>query len=121
MPNMDAQKKPVTDWHRADIKAELEKRGYSLSRLARTNGYARRSASQALFMPWPKMERLIADAIGVEPKDIWPSRYHEDGTPKQRSIKQLQHSIKDTSASEGGNVDVKRGYRHGPRARSAHV
>lgn len=32
---------------------------------------------------WPKMEELIAKAIGVTPQEIWPSRYNEDGTPKR--------------------------------------
>ncbi|MDI5816356.1 helix-turn-helix domain-containing protein [Salmonella enterica subsp. enterica serovar Cerro] len=25
--------------------------------------------------PYPRGERIIADALGVEPRDLWPSRY----------------------------------------------
>lgn len=84
MTNLDRSKKPARqDWHKAEIKAALEmRRGLSLAKLARLHGYARSSAVTALKMPWPKMERLIADAIGVEPQVIWPSRYRADGTPK---------------------------------------
>ncbi|TAK48758.1 MAG: transcriptional regulator [Xanthobacteraceae bacterium] len=83
MSNLDTSKKPAPqDWHRADIKAALEKRGLSLARLARLNGYGRTSTAAALHFPWPKMERLIAGAIGVAPQSIWPSRYHDDGAPK---------------------------------------
>jgi len=83
MTNLDTRKKPAPqDWHRADIKAALEKRGFSLARLSRLNGYARSSAQMALHLPWPKMERLIAGALDKQPQEIWPSRYHADGTPK---------------------------------------
>jgi len=52
MSNLDTRKKPAPqDWHRADIKAALEKRGLSLSRLARLNGYGRTSTSLALLVP----------------------------------------------------------------------
>jgi Ner family transcriptional regulator len=109
MSNLDTAKKPViTDWHRADIKAALEKKGLSLARLARLNGYGRRSTSTALSVPWPKMESVIARAIGVQPQVIWPSRYREDGTPKSRRGERGigRYKRKDTSAfgSHNGNV-----------------
>lgn len=82
MNKLDTSKKPAQqDWHRADIKAALEKHGLSLSRLARLHGFARTSTAQALHFQWPKMERLIADALGIHPREIWPSRYDEDGQP----------------------------------------
>ena len=66
------------DWHRADIVAELHKAGWSLRRLATHHGYSSPTTlSAALDRPWPKGERLIADAIGIDPATIWPSRYQE--------------------------------------------
>ncbi len=111
MKNLDTLKKPAPqDWHRADIKAALEKRGLSLARLSRLNGYARSSAPTALHVPWPKMERLIAGAIGVAPQDIWPSRYRPDGTPKSnRNERGLgRYKSKHSIAADGGNGYVKR-------------
>jgi len=70
------KKQPSQDWHPADIKAALEKAGWSLSRLSLHHGYATRTTLKtALHRSWPKGERLIAEAIGVEPTVIWPSRY----------------------------------------------
>lgn len=70
------KKQPFKDWHRADIKAALEKAGWSLSRLSKHHGYASRNTlKNALDKPWPKAERLIAEAIGIPPEEIWPSRY----------------------------------------------
>ena len=64
-----------SDWHRADIVAALHKRGWSLRRLSEARGYQPGTLSLALRKPWPKAERIIADAIGVRPEEIWPSRY----------------------------------------------
>jgi Ner family transcriptional regulator len=83
MSNVDTPKNPApTDWHRADIKSALEKKGLSLGRLSLKHGYARNSLSLALSTPWPKAEKLIAAALGFKPQRIWPSRYHASGAPK---------------------------------------
>lgn len=73
-----SKKASLKDWHRADIVAELRKAGWSLRRLATHHGYAAPTTlTTALARPWPKGERLIADAIGIDPANIWPSRYQE--------------------------------------------
>ena len=85
MRTVDTTKKPVRptqDWHRADIKAALEKRGWSIARLGVAHGYQPGSLRMALGKPWPRGERILAEAIGVPAQRIWPSRYHANGAPK---------------------------------------
>lgn len=53
-------------------------------KLARAHGYNRKSPSLALKQPWPRMEQIIADAIGVDPHQLWPSRYGTDGKSNRR-------------------------------------
>ncbi|EJG1803495.1 TPA: transcriptional regulator [Vibrio parahaemolyticus] len=65
------------DLHRADIIAALKKKGISMSALSRQNGLASTTLANALDRPWPKGERIIANALDLEPSDIWPSRYAE--------------------------------------------
>ncbi len=66
------------DWHPADVVAALHKAGWTLRRLSRHYGYANGTTiSVALHRRWPKGQRLIADAIGVPPEEIWPSRYRK--------------------------------------------
>lgn len=65
------------DWHRADIIAELRKKGTTLASLSRNAGLNARTLNNALDRRYPKGERIIASAIGVEPAEIWPSRYSE--------------------------------------------
>jgi Ner family transcriptional regulator len=64
-----------TDWHRADIIAALRKSGTPLAVLSRSHGYSSTTLQNALNSKWPKGERIIAEALGLEPAEIWPSRY----------------------------------------------
>ena len=64
-----------SDWHPADIIAGLKKRGTSLSALSRQAGLASSTLANALIRHWPKGERLIAEALGIAPEQIWPSRH----------------------------------------------
>lgn len=87
MSRQRTPKKPaqqhLQDWHKADIKAALEKAGWTLRKLSLHHGYADASTlKQALMRRWPKAERLIAEAIGRDPAEIWPSRYAGKCTPK---------------------------------------
>ena len=63
------------DWHPADIIAGLRKKGTSLAEVSRRAGLASSTLTNALNRRWPKGERLIAEALGVAPETIWPSRY----------------------------------------------
>lgn len=70
--------KPKDDWHRADIIAELHKRGTSLAALSRSAGLSSSTLSNTLDRPWPKGEWLIASRLGKHPAEIWPSRYFDE-------------------------------------------
>ncbi|TPG61527.1 helix-turn-helix domain-containing protein [Ewingella americana] len=70
------------DWHPADIIAGLRKKGTTLAALSRESGLASSTLANALSRPWPKGEKLIADALKVPPKEIWPSRYYDAGMDK---------------------------------------
>lgn len=63
------------DWHPADIIAGIRKKGTSLAALSRDSGLAPSTLANALTRHWPKGERLIAEALGKQPEEIWPSRY----------------------------------------------
>ncbi|KHN51227.1 helix-turn-helix domain-containing protein [Pectobacterium fontis] len=65
------------DWHPADIIAGLRKKGTTLAAVSREAGLASSTLANALTKHWPKGERLIAEALGVSPAEIWPSRYRK--------------------------------------------
>lgn len=72
------------DWHRADIKAALEKSGWSLRQIALENGLSENTIAKALSIRYPRAQMLIARAIGVAPELIWPSRYGADAPKRGR-------------------------------------
>lgn len=65
------------DWHPADIVAGLKKRGTTLAAVSREAGLASSTLANTLNRHWPKGERLIAEALGITPEQIWPSRYRK--------------------------------------------
>ncbi|MBI0027621.1 helix-turn-helix domain-containing protein [Gilliamella sp. B14448G11] len=64
-----------SDWHPADIIAALKKKGTTLANLSRQSGLSSSTLSNALARPWTKGEFIIAQALDLEPNEIWPSRY----------------------------------------------
>lgn len=67
--------KQPQDWHPSIISAMLKTKGSNLSKLARENGLHRSTLRTALYRPYPKAERIIAEKLGVSPEKIWASRY----------------------------------------------
>lgn len=119
MPTYAAQKKPVgKDWHPADVIAELRKLNWSLRQLALANGISDKSLYKAQREPYPRAEAVIAAALGVEPKVIWPSRYDANGKPNrpvQRPVMNgpaglhARSSVKSTAHTHGRNLQAAQG------------
>lgn len=63
------------DWSKSKILFELREKGTTLTALSRGEGLASRTLNNAFYRPYPKAEKIISSALGVEPSDIWPSRY----------------------------------------------
>lgn len=108
-------KKPVIqeDWHPSDIKAALEKLGWSLRQLGFEHGYSgNNSFSEAFRKPWPKVERIIADTLGLKPEAIWPTRYDSHGLPNRvmgRRPKRPDHlPVKPSTSQTSGNTQTKK-------------
>jgi Ner family transcriptional regulator len=110
MQRIDTPKKPAgpLDWNPAYIVYQLRLKGLSFRRLARLNGYAQGSATLVNRIAWPKMESLVARAIGVPPQQIWPSRYNPDGTPKRGLHSRKGRTSDGTDSSSARNVHVRR-------------
>ncbi|EPT7427229.1 TPA: transcriptional regulator [Vibrio parahaemolyticus] len=67
--------KESRDWHRADVVAELKKRGLTLAELGRQNGLSPSTVKNALDKHYVNGEEIIASALNMKPEQIWPSRY----------------------------------------------
>jgi lambda repressor-like predicted transcriptional regulator len=85
---------PAPDWHPADIKSALNKVGKTLAMVAEDHNLnSGSSLSKALTSSSPVAERRIADALGLHPKVIWPSRYEADGTHKPQGSHALRRKV----------------------------
>lgn len=102
MSNLNSTKKAsLEDWHPADIVAALRKRGWSLRKLSMHHGLSPWTLKQAVSNPYPNGERLIAEAIGVKPWEIWPSRYDADGRPNRgRNLRGFKKDYQQFNANE---------------------
>ena len=109
MANTSTKKTSQQDWHPADIKAALDKAGWTLRGLAAHHGIKGSSTLSHTLegRSYPLNEQRIADAIGVKPQDIWPSRYYPDGTKKPRGLRGLRE-LKSTrnNCQHNGNLPV---------------
>jgi lambda repressor-like predicted transcriptional regulator len=93
--SLDAEA-PAPDWHPSDIIAALNKAGYTLEKLAEKHGLTSGGTlSKAMRMSAPIAEQRLAEAIGIHPKVIWPSRYEEDGTRKPQGRRAIESTRRD--------------------------
>jgi len=83
LPAMNETESTRADWHPADVLAALKKRGKTLAGLSVEHGYHPTAAGKALKRSWPALEAIIAEALGVAPAVIWPSRYEPDAIEQQ--------------------------------------
>jgi len=69
--------------HAEDIKADLRKKWGSLSALSRHFGKNPNIVTQVISTPGYSvpMEIAIAAELGIPPHEVWPDRFHSDGTP----------------------------------------
>ena len=103
MNKQTPKKTSQEDWHPARVKMELHMRGITLRGLAQAHGIKDSSSfSATLVRSLPTNEKRIADAIGVHPKVIWPSRYNEDGSRKPQGFRAIQCSAATTARN--GNL-----------------
>ena len=94
-------KKPrrTPDWHPADIKAAVEKTGWTLARLSAAAGLPAHACRHALHYPYHLAELAIAEAIGVPAPKIWPDRYGPDGETLHPPRRRPDNSIGRMSAN----------------------
>lgn len=70
-------------WH--EIKARLEARGLTLSRVAEDVGLSSSAGRKVKTVPIPRVQEAIAAALDTIPQTLWPSRYLPDGRPVRPS------------------------------------
>jgi len=86
---IDIKEKEKTTW--IWIKHQLALFDSSLSKLARLHSVAPSIMAVVRHKPYPKSERIIAEALGLKPEDLWPWRYDAAGNPNRISSRYRGH------------------------------
>jgi len=82
--------KKFKDDHRrllALLKLNAASRGLRIKDLARENGLSPSALYNPFYFPFPKGERIVAGILGLEPQQLWPSRYDSTGRPNRGRYK----------------------------------
>jgi Ner family transcriptional regulator len=66
------------DWTPSYIKYRIQEMFGTMTDMANCYGLSLPMVRQAIRMPYPKVDRVIARALNVHPATIWPSRYNHD-------------------------------------------
>ena len=91
--------KRTEDWPWYDVKAAVERAGKTLAAIADDNDLDRSTVTKVKAVPIPRIQSIIAAAIGEDPTTIWPTRYGDEGAPVPR-----HQWLKDNRARQRGHV-----------------
>lgn len=115
MHALNTAKKTTLDWTRSYLLQQLSNAGWSLRKLAMHHGVGASTLQQTLYRPYPRGEQRIAEALGVKPEQIWPSRYDDHGHPNRPMgrpsfVPRIIPNLRTGNRSTGRKgVNVKRG------------
>jgi Ner family transcriptional regulator len=89
--NLDIPEDPTLRWEW--IKFQLRTKGTSLADIARKQNVTIPAVLNAKRLPYPRMERAIAKALGLKPFQIWPERWSASGVPIRQRINRSEARI----------------------------
>lgn len=72
-------KTAAKEWHPEDIKAELRKRRWTMTGVARSYGLAEATVRCSFRRPIPAANRAVARVIGVPLHELWPYWFDAEG------------------------------------------
>lgn len=110
MPPLNTTPQKGRDWTREQIFEALHRAGWSLRRLALHHEVNPSTFQAVIYRPYPRAELRVAEALGVTPQEIWPSRYDADGQPNRpmgrpkvlpRVIPNLRKANRSTGLQQG--------------------
>lgn len=96
---------------RAWVKYQVHLQGRSLAQVASDAGVKRSTLYAVFIKTYPRMEKVVADAVGLPPAVLFPERYDSDGLPiyrMGRPKKSATKYTKDSTRKGGRNVHESR-------------
>lgn len=88
---------------RAWVIYHLKLQGQTLVSVAAANGVTKQQTQKALSAPYPRMEKLIADALGLTPQELFLERYDADGLPNRQRGRPKNSGVETSGDSKAGS------------------
>jgi len=86
-------------------------KGRTLAQIAREAGVSRQCIYSVFRRPYPRMEKVVADALGMAVNVLWPERYYANGLPinrRGRSKKSVAKETKSTTSVKARNINPRK-------------
>ena len=77
---------------RSWVRLNLGLKGFTFQSFAEKHGVKPGTVGVVFSRPYPRMERLIADTLGIDPWTIWPERYDSAGRSNRPNLWYLRKS-----------------------------
>jgi Ner family transcriptional regulator len=94
----------LRNWDKHSIKAEIHRRGATLTQLAVDHGLGSCSCRVGLIHPMPAANRVIAAFLGVPLHELWPTWYDTAGN--RLRAKRKSNSIRSRRKSRAASAAV---------------
>lgn len=93
------------------VKYQLAIQGSSMAEVAKTTGVQRTTLYHVFKRPYPRMEKILADALGLTPQELFPERYDANGLPNRKMGRKPKistiKSVKNITATTSSHVQNK--------------
>lgn len=89
------------------VKYQCQLRHVTMSEIATEAGVTRACFYSVFNKTYPRMEKVLADFLGLEPAQLFPERYDKDGLPiyrMGRPKKSISNGVHDNTRSGYSNV-----------------
>lgn len=113
--NQQIPANPIQRWEW--LKYRLRSQGSSLRKLSDELDVTGNAVQLVKYTPYPRMERAIANKLGLTPQAIWPERWNHDGTPCRERPNRAERCQKSTS--DNTNTSVSNASTHRQMVREA--
>ncbi|MCY1296009.1 Winged helix-turn-helix DNA-binding protein [compost metagenome] len=95
----DMPRDPAQRWEW--IKYQLRIHGCPPAELARQLYVTDRAIRAVKHSPYPRIERAIAETLDVQPIELWPERWNQDGTPRRQRPNRAESSPRSAAKDSG--------------------
>lgn len=86
---------------------QVSLQGRSVAAIGRDHGVPRKTMYRVFHYRYPRIEKIIADALEMRPQELFPERYDADGLPIKKPMGRPKKSVGKTVDKTRSRRNVK--------------